>query len=84
MDIIEEYISKFDNYIVRFIEKIPLNDNTIDIIICVGSILNYVDSFKAIKEFNRVLTLNGLLLEFEHSNSAGFLFTRNYCVDSFF
>lgn len=79
MDIIEEYVSLFENYLVGSIEKIPLQDCSVDCVICVGSVINYVDIQKAVSEFSRVLKPNGILiLEYERSNSAEFLFTKKY------
>lgn len=84
MDIIEEYINLFKNYLVGSIEKIPLQDCSVDCIICVGSVINYVDIQKAMSEFCRVLKPNGILiLEFERSNSAEFLFTKKYAKTLF-
>lgn len=84
MDIIEEYITMFDNYLVGSIEKIPLHDCSIDCVICVGSVINYVDVQKAMAEFSRILKPNGILvLEFERSNSAEFLFTKRYAKTVF-
>ena len=79
LDIIDKYICKFDEYIVGSIENINLPDDSIDGIVCVGSVLNYVDSQRAIAEFARVLKKGGfLILEFERSNSAEFLCTNNH------
>lgn len=79
MDIIEEYVNLFENYLVGSIEKIPLQDCSVDCVICVGSVINYVDIQKAMSEFSRILKPNGILiLEFERSNSAEFLFTKKY------
>ena len=79
MDIIEKYVNLFENYLVGSIEKIPLKENTIDCIICVGSVINYADLQKALSEFSRILKPNGILiLEFERSNSAEFLGTKKY------
>lgn len=79
MDIIEKYVNLFENYLVGSIEKIPLQDCSVDCVICVGSVINYVDIQKAVSEFSRVLKPNGILiLEFERSNSAEFLFTKKY------
>lgn len=84
MDIIEEYISLFENYLVGSVEKIPLQDCSVDCVICVGSVINYVDIQKAMAEFSRILKPNGiLLLEFERSNSAEFLFTKKYAKTVF-
>lgn len=84
MDVIEEYINMFENYLVGSIEKIPLKDCSVDYIICVGSVINYVDIQKSIAEFSRILKPNGtLILEFERSNSAEFLFTKKYAKTVF-
>lgn len=84
MDIIEEYINIFKNYLVGSIEKIPLPDCFVDCVICVGSVINYVDIQKAISEFSRILKPNGILiLEFERSNSSEFLFTKRYAKTVF-
>jgi len=79
LDIVEENIKEFENHIVSSITCIPLEDNSVDMIICVGSVINYADITLSIKEFNRILKVGGLLiLEFERSNSADFLFSKNY------
>ena len=84
MDIIEEYINLFENYLVSSVEKIPLQDCSVDCVICVGSVINYVDIQKAMSEFSRILKPNGILiLEYERSNSAEFLFTKNYAKTVF-
>lgn len=79
MDIIEEYVDSFKNYLVGSIEKIPLESQSVDCAICVGSVINYADVQKSLSEFSRILKPNGILiLEFERANSAEFLFTKNY------
>ncbi len=84
MDIIEEYVNLFENYLVGSIEKIPLQNCSVDCVICVGSVINYVDIQKAMSEFSRILKPNGILiLEFERSNSAEFLFTKKYAKTVF-
>ena len=84
MDIIEKYVNSFENYLVGSVEKIPLPDCFVDCIICVGSVINYVDIQKAMSEFSRILKHNGILiLEFERSNSAEFLFTKKYAKTVF-
>lgn len=40
MDIIEEYIKMFKNYLVGSIEKIPLQGCSVDCVICVGSVIH--------------------------------------------
>ena len=79
LDIVEKYISQFDNYLVGSVENIELPDASLDGIICVGSVINYADAQRTIAEFSRLLKPNGfLILEFERSNSAEFLATRNH------
>ena len=79
MDIIDEYISGFDNGLVASIESIPLDNSSIDVVICVGSVVNYADIQKAFSEFSRILVPGGcLILEYERSNSAEFIFEKNY------
>lgn len=74
LDIVEDNIKQFENYIVASVTDIPLDDNSVDIIICVGSVLNYTDAKRTLSEFKRVLKNNGLLiLEFERSDSADLL-----------
>ena len=79
LDIVDSQIKQYSNYIVASIENIPLADNSIDIVICVGSVINYADCQKSLFEFTRILKPNGILiLEFERSNSGEFLFTKKH------
>lgn len=79
LDIVEKYISQFDDYIVGSVEKIELPNASLDGIICVGSVINYADVQRTIAEFSRLLKPNGfLILEFERSNSAEFLWTSQH------
>ena len=41
LDIINEYVSSFDNGLVASIESIPLDNSSINVVICVGSVVNY-------------------------------------------
>lgn len=79
LDIIESYIKHFENYIVGSVEKIELSSQSVDGVICVGSVINYADAQRTIAEFSRILKPNGFfILEFERSNSAEFLGTSYY------
>lgn len=50
-----------------------------DGIICVGSVINYADAQRSIAEFSRILKAGGfLILEYERSNSAEFLWTPRH------
>ncbi|MCQ2794799.1 MAG: class I SAM-dependent methyltransferase [Bacilli bacterium] len=84
LDLVKSNIKQFEHYLVGSIESMPISDNSVDILICVGSVLNYTNQEKSIKEFNRVLKKNGILiLEFERSNSGEFLFNKNHHKQSF-
>ncbi|VTX76477.1 class I SAM-dependent methyltransferase [Gemella haemolysans] len=84
MDIISEYIENEPNYIVGSLESIPLETESVDFIVCVGSVLNYCDAIRSISEIERVLKINGkAIIEFERSNSAEFLLTKNYSAPVF-
>lgn len=79
MDIISEYVESQPNYIVGSLEDIPIEDNSVEFIICVGSVINYCDAIRSINEIKRVLKKKGkALIEFERSNSAEFLLTKDY------
>lgn len=79
VDIAENKIKNTKNYIVSSIEKMPFENNYFDVVICVGSVLNYCDAVKAIGEVARVLKNKGLLiLEFENSYSFEFKNTKAY------
>lgn len=76
MDIVEKYIHRFKKHLVGTIEDIDLSNAVMDGIICVGSVINYVDAQRAISEFSRILKSGGfLILEYERSDSAEFLWT---------
>jgi len=78
LDIASKLIDMHENYLIASIDSIPCDNNTFDVVICVGSVLNYVDITFGIKELCRVLKPSGtLILEFERSNSAEFMFTQN-------
>ena len=79
LDIVEKYSSQLDNYLVGSVENIELPDASLDGIICIGSVINYADAQRTIAEFSRLLKSNGfLILEFERSNSAEFLWTSQH------
>jgi len=78
LDIVGKLVDKHEKHIIASIDSIPCEDNSFDVVICVGSVLNYADIILGIRELCRVLKPSGtLILEFERSNSAEFLFTKN-------
>lgn len=79
IDIAENKINQTFHHVVGNIEEMPFNNESFDIVICVGSVLNYCDSLKAINELSRVLRKNGtLILEFENSYSFEYRDTSSY------
>ena len=86
LDIADKKISNKSDYLIGSIEDIPIEDNTFDYIICVGSVINYIHNIsKALSEFRRVLKINGkLILEYERSNTAELLFTKQHGIDCCF
>ena len=83
IDIAENKIKSKKNYFVGSIEKMPYEDSMFDVVICVGSVINYCDVSKALSEMTRVLKRQGLLiLEFENSYSFEFKHTSAYKANS--
>lgn len=76
LDIVEKFIRHFEDYLVGSVEEIALPNESMDGVICVGSVINYADAQRAISEFSRILKHRGfLILEYERSDSAEFLCT---------
>ena len=79
LDISPNLISKCNHQIVASVEDIPCASNSFDVIICVGSVINYCSALEAITEMARVLRPSGLLiLEYERSNSAELWGSKEY------
>lgn len=65
--------------VVADLENLPFQDESFDIVICVGSVLNYVSAIEALTELCRVLSKGGrLILHFETSDSLEHLFTKRW------
>jgi SAM-dependent methyltransferase len=74
LDISEMRIMHMPNAVVATVEMLPLANNSMDAIVCVGSVINYCDAAAVITEFSRVLRPQGyLLLDFDSSYSAEFI-----------
>lgn len=79
LDIAERHLKGVQNSVVGGVQNSPFTNNTFDLIICVGSVINYVDAMTSIKELSRVLKSNGtLIVEFESSRNLEFLFTKSF------
>lgn len=79
IDLAEQKVNTKEHFLVASIENIPLEKNSVDCILCVGSVLNYTDAIQSIKEFQRTLKDTGyLIIEFENSYSFEYLFTKNF------
>lgn len=78
IDIISERIAGKPHKLVNNLENIPLPLDFADMILCVGSVINYIDLIRAIQEFTRILKIGGyLILEFECSNTLELIFSKN-------
>lgn len=65
--------------IVANIELLPIRHNKSDLVVCVGSVLNYCDPMKVIEEFSKTLKTEGyIILEFENSRTLELIGKRNY------
>lgn len=79
MDISPARISSMPNPVVASVEAIPFREDSMDIVMCVGSVINYCDAAVAISEFARVLRPGGtLIIEFESSYSAELMTQKAY------
>ena len=84
LDLFERKIAHCKDHLVADIGNIPAADNSFDVILCIGSVLNYADPLSGIREFSRILRAGGLLiLEYERSASPEYSrenpFQRNCC-----
>jgi SAM-dependent methyltransferase len=79
VDLAGNHLSNLPNSLVADIQNLPLNDEQFDLILCVGSVLNYCDPIRVAKEFSRVLKKGGyLILEYENSHTFELLFKKGF------
>ncbi|AQR96468.1 class I SAM-dependent methyltransferase [Clostridium saccharoperbutylacetonicum] len=77
VDISPKKIENFKHHKTCSIENMPFKDNTFDLCICVGSIINYCDPISAINELIRCIKPSGkLILEFESSVTGELFFDK--------
>src|SRR6185503_8471660 len=66
--------AKSHEALVANIEALPLADNSVNAVICLGGVINHCDVTVAVAEFDRVIRPGGYLwLHFESSRNANFI-----------
>jgi ubiquinone/menaquinone biosynthesis C-methylase UbiE len=79
IDLAKNKLSNDSHSVLGNIEWLPFRQNSFDLIICVGSVLDYCDPIIVMREFNRVLKNSGLIiLEFESSCTFELLGKSNF------
>jgi SAM-dependent methyltransferase len=80
LDLFESNLHDVGSRLVANIGNIPVESSSFDIVICVGSVINYADPIRAITELSRVLRIGGLvILEYERSASFEHLWRAKSC-----
>lgn len=70
VDVAGSKIDQLPKHIIADIQNLPIEDASVDIILCVGSVINYCDPVLVISSFGRSLVEGGfLVLEFESSRT---------------
>lgn len=79
LDLADKHLIHLKNSFVGDAENMPKFGQKFDLIICVGSVLNYCDPIRVINQFSENLKDNGaLILEFENSYTFELLFKKNF------
>lgn len=79
VDIIGKNIINKPRSLISNIERIDVPNDSYHCCLCVGSVINYTDALRSIKEIDRILKHGGyLFLEFENSKSFEFYGTNDY------
>lgn len=79
IDLAENLICHLPNHFVSSVENMPFKNSEFNIVICVGSVINYCDAFAAINEISRVSKKESyLILEYERSKTGELLFDKKY------
>lgn len=78
-DMIIRSVSRMERPLVSLLENIPIADSRLDVAVCVGSVLNYVDAGLVIAELSRCVKAGGIVvLEFERTETLEFVFTKTF------
>ncbi len=81
-DRFEKQLRGYENGVCCELENLAFEDARFELVVCVGSVLNYTSAFEAISEMSRVLKVGGhLLLHFECSDSLEHIGTRKWKKD---
>jgi SAM-dependent methyltransferase len=79
LDLSHRQCRKMKAGVVADIEVMPFESDAFDAVLCVGAVINYSDPYTAVPELLRVTRNGGLLLiDFETSNTAELLFSRDW------
>lgn len=79
LDIAQKKIAHLSNAILSSIEDIPIKDKIFDLVLCVGSVINYCDPIRVFQEFDRLLKNKGyLILEYESSGTLELLWKKGF------
>ena len=80
IDIAKAKILNKKRFLEANVEKLPLVNECFDLVLCVGSVLNYCNVDEAISEISRITKPGGfLVLEYENSKSFEYIKTQHYC-----
>lgn len=70
VDLFEAQVRKLSSAVVGNLEETPFVPAAFDMIVCVGSVLNYISAIEALREMDRILKPGGhLILHYETSES---------------
>jgi SAM-dependent methyltransferase len=83
LDRFPKQLAGVENAVVGDVEKMPFPNDAFDLVICIGSVLNYLSATVALMEIGRVTKPGGaLLLHFETSNSLEHFGSRRWRADA--
>lgn len=79
LDLFSEQLKNTAYPVLGSVENIPFPENFFDVIVCVGSVINYASALESISEMSRVLRPTGVIvLHFESSESLEQIATKNW------
>ena len=81
-DIVLEPLLAAPQACVADAERLPFKDEIFDIVLCVGSVINYCSAAEVVRQLARVTRPGGhIALEFETSDSFEFMFSGDFAKD---